>query len=353
MENLKDAEIIKFDVIEIFGFPVIKKYEKSMEKGEVNNNNETKNSKFGVRSIIKTLPMLTILCSCMTTILVIAMIYHPPTMIRELSETFLMRLSQNEALEEQFENANRTINILSAEVRVIKMDGLANLSRENQLIENFHALKQEKANLMSKLSNAEALIKTLSEADIRREESLEELEQKIDKCSNEKNEALKLLSTSILEENGTKISLEKCQKNVDLLTKDIEGIKVERARLFKEREEADLLSDALEHELQNCKDMLASETELKEKHEKKVNALEKYQFETNECRRSLEDLQSNVSFYQTNFVKLEGNVKILQQKLNDCMDKLNEDEDKLKTKRSKLKESKDLKMDHETKNNEL
>ena len=37
MENLKDAEIIKFDVIEIFGFPVIKKYEKSMEKGEVNN----------------------------------------------------------------------------------------------------------------------------------------------------------------------------------------------------------------------------------------------------------------------------------------------------------------------------
>ena len=319
MADEKDLGCVDIHVTELFGFQVLRKYVKKVGRNEMIKSNN------GASLMYLSIPMLLSAIICLGV--VVWILYNPPPLVKELSESILINFGKSNtlALEEQLKNAKDRIGDLQREIEKLKGEGLANFTREQQILAELSKVKEEN----------EALSKSASQ--------IPELEQNLGICMKEKTGCQKSYSDSQKRENKANQNLANCNANKKQMNGEIEKLKDTESLLRKTLKAADESVKEQEKYLNKCQgDLDSASTEKKAIDEqlKKTNeTLTGCEAESKQYQKSNKNLTSNLSTCQTKNKDLEQD-----------KDTLNKDLDATKY---TLGNCKNKNMDHEVRSLEL
>ena len=319
MADEKDLGCVDIRVTELFGLQVLRKYVKKVGKNEMIKSNN------GATLMYLSIPMLLSFFICLGV--VVWILYNPPPLVKELSESILINFGKSNtlALEEQLKNAKDRIGDLQREIEKLKGEGLAHFTREQQILAKLSKVKEENEALSNKVVR------------------IPELEQNLEICMKEKTGCQKSYSDSQERENNANQDLANCNANEKRMNGEIKELKNTESLLRKTLNAADESVDELENISKKCqKDLKSVSTEKKAIDEqlKKTNeTLTGCQAESKLCQKSNKNLTSNLSTCQAKNKDLEQD-----------KDTLNKD---LSATKYTLGNCKNKNMDHEVRSLEL
>ena len=335
MEGEKSTEPIDIHVTELFGVQVLRKYVRTVGKNERIMPDEVS---CGLRIFLRALPVLMIFSTIICAAVMLGILYHPPPLVKELSESILVNFGKSNtlALEEQLKNANDRIGALEREIERLKLEGLANITREKQILANLSTVEKENEDLSTKLLSANELIESLKLASTKDQSRVDDLEQNVDICMKEKTESQKKLSDLERQKNGVRHDLSECKKNVKQLQNKI-SMQTEALKAAEE------LSEELETNLSKCQ----------EDHESVLAQKKNVGIKLVGANKELTKCQAKNEQYQKSNANLTANVSTCENK----NEKLEEDKDTLSKDLSATKYTlgncKNKNMDHEVRSLEL
>ena len=321
MEGRKSA--FDLHVTDLFGVQVLRKYVRT-----VGNNEQIYMREQTRFELCVFLLGATIVCTAVG----LGIFYNPPAWVEEFGK------SNTLALEEQLKNAKDRIGVLEREIERLKLEGLANITREKQILANLSTVEKENEDLSTRLSSANELIESLQLASSKNQSRLDDLEHNVEICMKEKTESQKKLSDLEKQENGVKHDLSECKANTEQLE-----LHTEKSMLTKAVKAAEELSEEYEKNLGKCqedhKSVLAQKETIGMKLMKTSNALTICQAKNERYQKSNADLTANMSTCQKKNENLEQDKDTLSKDLS--------------AKKYTLGNCKNNNMDHEVRSLEL
>jgi chromosome segregation ATPase len=342
MEQTQSAESVDIHVTELFGVQVLRKY---VQNEQIMSD---KKPGIGVRILLGALPVCMVLSTIICAGLMIMILYNPPPLVKELSESILMNFGKGntlalEDLQEKLKSANDRIGDLKGDIERLTKEGLTNFAREEQLSANLAAVTKENV----ALSSANELIRSLKEADIKNQGKINESKQNLEICMNEKGAFQKSVSDSEKRERNLKNDLSKCEERVEQLKGDIKKLRDEKSVLLKAQQKCDELLQEYEKSLKKCKDNSTAEIE---RINKKLNGTNNT---LTDCNKSNANLTANLTTCQSDMKDSDMKLQDSQQKneaLEQDKDTLTKD---LSATKFTLGNCKNKNMDHEVRSLEL
>lgn len=150
----KNGESVDIHVTEVFGFTVMRKYVKTVGKGEKINDGDNQR-----QHLLRAIPFVMILSSIFCIGAMVAILYNPPPLVEELANRILDFGKCNTLeLEEK-------LRVLEEEIKRLKTEASENFTRQEQLRGSLSNVQEEKIALSKSLSSANDQIKLLKEAD--------------------------------------------------------------------------------------------------------------------------------------------------------------------------------------------
>ena len=209
----------------------------------VHNVNNTQATRRMRECLARAVPVLLFLSTIVCLWVMMWILYNPPSLVKELSESILVNFGKckTSALEEQLKNAKDRIEDLQREVDKLKREGLANFTREQQILANLSIVEQK------------------NEASLKKVASVPELEQDLEICMREKNEFHESCLGFQKQENDGNKDLANCNNaNEKQINDEIKKVRKTESMLIKALKEADESVDELENISKKCQEDLNS-----------------------------------------------------------------------------------------------
>ena len=349
MEQTQSAESVDIHVTELFGIQVLRKY---VQNEQIMSD---KKPGIGVRILLGALPVCMVLSTIICAGLMIMILYNPPPLVKELSESILMNFGKGntlalEDLQEKLKSANDRIGDLKGDIERLTNEGLTNFTREEQLRANLAAVTKENVALLTRLSSANESIRSLKEADIRNQVKMVECKQNLEICMKEKRGFQKSVLDLEKQERNQKNDLGKCEERVqqlEQLNDDIKKLQDEKSALAEVQKKGDELLQEYEKSLKKCQNDSTAEIE-------RINK------KLNETNNTLTDCNKSNANLTANLTTCHSDLKDSDMKLQDSQQKneaLEQDKDTLTKDLSATKftlgNCKNKNMDHEVRSLEL
>ena len=313
MGDEKDPECVDIHVTELFGFQVLRKYVKKVKNEMVESNNGANR---GVQILLGATPVLMLLSTIICLGVMMGILYNPPPLVKEFSESILLNFGKSNtlALEEQLKNALNRIEDLQREIEKLKAEGLANFTREQQILDNLSKVKEENKVLSNNASR------------------IPELEQNLEICMNEKTGCQKSYSDSQKRESDANQDRASCRANEKRMNGEIEKLRNTESLLRKTLTAADESEKEQENIAKKCQEALDSvvtEKKATDEQLKKTNkTLTGCEAKNKQCQESNQNLTSNLSTCETKNKDLEEDKDTLNKDLSatkftlgNCMNK--------------------------------
>lgn len=357
MSEKDKNKTINVNVTELFGIQVLRKYEKTIGENE-------KLSDRGSRVLLGALTVM-VLSTMICSGVMVAILYHPPPLVRELSESILMNFGQKSvstspefvALQEQLRNANEKIEGLKKEAERVKREGIANFTREVDVRSNLSQAMNENVDLSTKLSNADKSIRLLSESNAENERKIKELNQEHDICMQDKDETQKSLSNAKKQVNGLQKNFDLCKDDIERQKVKIKELENDKSKLTEDIKDADQRVNILDTKLKGYKTELES---VKAQREKVNNELSKTNIVLTQCKtdnkqheKTIANLTTQLSTCHNDLTVSNRNLQVAETTIKDLESKKNTLGKDLKDTRFSLGNCKNKNMDHEVQNLEL
>ena len=332
----KNGESVDIHVTEVFGFTVMRKYVKTVGKGEKINDGDNQRL-----HLLRAIPIVMILSSIFCIGGMVAILYNPPPLVEEVANRILDFAKCNTL---EFEER---IKVLEEENKRLKTEASENFTREEQLRAKFLNAEEANVALSKRLSSANDSIKSLKAADAEKQRKINDLEQDFKICMDEKTDLKK-------QESNVKDDLENCTSNAKQLNYNIAQLQNKASEALKKADES---IAELEEDLQKCQANSSSIHAQKENIDKNLTTTTK---ELTEYKFKETELKTNIAKLTRNLSESQDSLKVLNEKLQESekenkhlMKKKNNLEKDLKATRFNLGQCKNKNMDHEVANLEL
>ena len=324
MGDEKNHDCVDIHVTELLGFQVLRKYVKKVKNEMIESDNGASR---GVQILLGATPAFMFLSTIICLGVMVGILYNPPPLVKELSESILINFGKSNilALEEQLKNAKDRIGDLQREIEKLKAEGMANFTREQQILDNLSQVKEQN----------EALSKNGSR--------IPDLEQNLEICLREKNGFQESYSDSQQRENDANQDLTSCRANQTWMNGEIKKLQTTDSLLRKTLKAADESLKEQENITKKCQEdldsVLTEKKAMDDKLKKTNKTLTGCEAKNKQCQKSNENLTSNLTTCQTKNKDLEGD-----------KDTLNKD---LSATKYTLGNCKNKNMDHEVRSLEL
>ena len=310
------TESVDVQVTEIFGCPVVRRYVKTIGKGEKIDDSESHSLHF-----LRAIPLVMFFSTILSIGLVVAILYHPPPLVEEFTKSVLsLGKSNTLELEEKLKD-------LEEEIKRLKNEGFENFTREEQLRGKLSSAQEKNVVLSKKLSAAGDHIKSLETANANKERKIMDAKHDFGICMGEKTDLKK-------QESDTKSHLEKCTSSVRHLSDKITKLQSKTTEQLETIKEANNTLDELEKDFDQCRENLSSIQSEKENIDKNLTATSN---RFTECIAKRNELKTNNTRLESNILESQDLLKTSNGKLKQS----EEDNKLLKSKKNDLE--KDLK----------